>query len=236
VSLAQKATPEASPVAGLGGEPAFGDAILRTFGYPDVRIEVGPAGVTASSTLAAGYYLVTLSAADGNVAYLGDMQPPAGLDEQTATDLALAAARDDLAQPDWVYAGRTNTFELGVPVSFVIFLAPGDYQIAASYYQPEPGAEETMRLLPLTVTAASPASPPAQDAEPPATVTLEATDALRFLVSPDPVPAGSQVWKITNTGQEHAHHVVMSRVPDGVTAEQIVGEFGALMAGTPPAG
>ena len=101
-----------------------------------------------------------------------------------------------------------------------------------------------MRLAPLTVSAvgtaaASPVGSPAATpvaGEPPASVTLEMTDELRYVVTPDPVPAGPRIWKITNTGERAAHHVVMMRLPEGVASEQIVAELSSLMAGTPPAG
>jgi hypothetical protein len=44
------------------------------------------------------------------------------------------------------------------------------------------------------------------------------------------------VWEIANVSELHAHHVVMMRVPDGTTADQIIGEFSGMMGGTPPAG
>lgn len=224
------AAPAAAQDQGI--QPAFGDSILRTLGYHEVAITVSPEGVEAPATLEAGYHLVTLSASEGYAAYVDFMQPPAGLSKDEATELALAAAVNDLAQEGWVYAGGNNTF--GEPVSFIVDLAPGEYRIAASYYTL--GAEdEVMRLLPLTVT--EPGTPAADAAgEPPASVTLEETDELRYHVSPDPVPAGANVWKIANTGERHPHHVVMSRVPDGVTADAIVDEFTSLFAGTPPAG
>jgi hypothetical protein len=62
------------------------------------------------------------------------------------------------------------------------------------------------------------------------------TDDLRYIVSPDPVPAGPQLWEITNTGTEHSHHVVMYGVPEGTTADAIIADFAVLMSGTPPAG
>ncbi len=99
---------------------SFSDEIIGTLGYPEIEIEVSPEGVKAPSTLTAGYYLVTISAPDPYVAYVDFMQPPAGLDEETATELALAAAREDLAQEGWVYAGGNNTFDVGEPVSFII--------------------------------------------------------------------------------------------------------------------
>jgi hypothetical protein len=219
------------------GDPSFGDSIIRSFGYPEIAIYVSPDGVEAPATLAAGYYLVTFSAEAPYVGYLDFMQPPAVLVQDEARALALDAARNDLVQPGWVYAGGTNTFEVDIPVSFVIRLQPGEYQIAASYYLMEQGSEEIMTLAPLTVTeAATPAaSTPTTAGEPPATVTLEMTDDLRYAVSPEPVPAGPQVWKIANTGEHHAHHVVTWRVPEGVTADDVVADFSALMSGTPSA-
>ena len=225
---------------------AFSDVKLRELGYPEVRIHVGPAGVDAPSRLDAGFYLISFSSEGDYAGYMDIVQPPAGLDEATATELALAAGRDDLAQPGWTYVGGTNTFEKGVPVSFAVYLKPGEYSIAASYYLED--SEEIMKLVPLTVTgtatpvagspAASPAASPtaspvaanAQEAD----VTLEMTDNLEYIVSPGVVPAGPQIWEITNTGMHHSHHVVMFQIPDGVTAEDIIAEFSALFAGTPP--
>lgn len=224
------------PVSAQEVDSAFSDTIIKTLGYPEVQVAVTPDGVTAPATLAEGYYLITLSTVDGYIAYLDIVQPPAGLSPEEELQLMLDAGRNDLAQPDWVYAGGTNTPNPGETASFIIYLAAGDYKIAASYYAPEPGSEEIMKLVPLTVTAATPeVASPAATAEPPATVTLEETDDLRYLVSPDPVPAGPQIWQITNTGMHHAHHMVMMRIPDGTTAEQIIAEFFGLMSGTPTA-
>jgi len=222
---------------------AFSDVKLRKLGYPEVRIHVGPDGVDAPSTLDAGFYLISFSSEGDYSGYMDIVQPPAGLDEATATELALAAGRDDLAQPGWTYVGGTNTFQKGVPVSFAVYLKPGEYSIAASYYLED--SEEIMKLVPLTVTdaatpvagspAASPAASPVATNAPEADVTLEMTDNLEYIVSPGVVPAGPQIWEITNTGMHHSHHVVMFGVPDGVTAEDIIAEFSALFAGTPPA-
>jgi hypothetical protein len=214
-------------------DSAFSDEIIRTLGFPEIEVAVSAEGVEAPSELEAGPYLVTLSASEPYIAYLNFMQPPEGLSEEEATEHALAAGRDDLAQPGWVYAGGTNTPHIGETASFIIDLRPGEYQIAASYYTEDAnGEDEIMELVPLTVTEAADS---ATSAEPAATVTLEETDELQYVVTPDPVPAGPQIWKITNTGEMHAHHVVMVRVPDGTTAQEIIGEFNAMFAGTPPA-
>jgi hypothetical protein len=238
VTLALFAASAAS-IAAQDMDVAFGDVKLRELGYPVVKIHVGPDGVEAPSTLEAGYYLIEFSSEGKYSGYMDIMVPPAGLSHEDATEQALMAARDDLVQPGWQYLGGANTFVEGEPVVFAIHLDPGEYQIAASYYLMEEGAEEIMTLVPLTVTApatpvaATQASPVAAGA-PQADVTLEMTDDLQYIVSPDPVPAGPRIWQITNTGETQSHHVVMTRVPDGTTADDIVAEFHGMMAGTPP--
>jgi hypothetical protein len=224
---------------------SFSDVKLQELGFPEIVVTVGPDGVDAPSELGAGSYLITLQPTEEFSTYLDIMQPPAGLSEDEATDLALQAARNDLAQPDWGYLGGTNTFEVGVPVTFAVNLQPGEYVWAASYYAMEQGSEEIMTLMPLTVTgsAGTPVmgTPGSDTASPIAgatgpTVRLEMTDDPAFIVSPDPVPAGPQIWEVTNTGTEEAHHFIMQRIPDGVTAEQILAEFNSMMSGTPTAG
>ena len=217
-------------------DPAFSDTLIRELGYPEVTVEVSPEGVTAPAELPAGLHLITLEAAEGLIGYVNIMQPPPGLSEEEATRLALDAAANDLIQPDWVYLGGTNTPNPGETASFVIDLQPGEFQWAASSYS-EGGADEIMHLSPLTVIAGD-ATPVADTAlpAPEAGVVLEMTDDLEYIVTPDPVPAGPQIWEFTNTGMNSAHHVVMVRVPEGTTSEQIVTEFSAMMSGTPIAG
>ena len=215
------------------------DIKLRELGLPEINITVGPDGVDAPTELASGSYLITLHATGDYVAYLNFMQPPAGLSEEEATRLALDAAANDLVQPDWAYLGGTNTFDIGVPMSFAIHFEPGEYVTAASYYIPDQGSEEIMKLVPLTIT--SDATPVAGEATPVADmpvgdVKLEMTDDLAYIVSPDPVPAGPQIWELSNAGVHGSHHVVMTRIPEGVTADDIVADFGIMMSGTPTAG
>jgi hypothetical protein len=219
-------------------DSAFSDSIVSTLGYPELPVTVGPDGIEAPGSVAAGYYLVRFSATDDYIGYLDIVQTPNGLSEQDLVAQALAAGRDDLPQAGWTYFGGTNTPGVHEAASFIIRLEPGDYKIAASYYGEAEGAEEHMALAPLTVTAAaaSPVATPGASVEPAAAVTLEETDNLQYIVTPAEVPAGPQVWKIANTGEHHAHHVVMVRVPDGATAPQIVQEFNAIMSGTPMAG
>jgi hypothetical protein len=217
----------------------FAPEVLESLDFPTIDISVGEGGVVAPDELTEGWYTVSFSADEPYIGYLNFMIPPDGLDTETATQQALDAGANDLALPDWEYIGGVNTFELGKPVVFSLYLRPGEVQVAASYY-PE-GEEytvesEVMTLKPLMVTPrdSDDASPEVTGA-PEADVTLEMTDDLAYIVSPDPIPAGPLLWEITNTGTEHAHHVVMMKVPDGITKDDILTEFEGLMAGTPPA-
>jgi hypothetical protein len=214
---------------------AFSDVLLRELGYPEVTVEVGPEGVVAPAELPAGPHLVTLRAAEGLIGYLDIMQPPPGLSDEEATQIAFDAAVNDLAQADWDYLGGTNTALPGEHVSFIIDLPPGEYQWAASSYG-EGGENEIMYLEPLTVTAA-PATPVANTTTlPRADVTLKMTDDLTYVLDPNPLPAGPHIWEFANTGTHSPHHAVLFRVPDGTTSRLIVDEFAAMASGTPPSG
>jgi hypothetical protein len=212
-------------------DDSYSNTIISTLGYPEITVTVGPSGVVAPAVLETGYYYVTLiPELPEHLGYVDFVQPPTGLDEETERSLMLDAGRNDLVQPDWVYCGGTNSPNVGEPANFIIELKPGDYKIAASYYGAEEGSEEIMALVPLAVS--EPATPSLLG-EPEATVVLEETDDLRYIVSPSPVTAGPSIWKITNTGMHHTHHMVMVRVPDDVTAEAIIEAYTPLVLGTP---
>ncbi len=214
-------------------DSAFSTEIMSTLGYPELTVAVGPDGVDAPESVEAGLHLVTLSSPEPYVAYLDIVETPEGLSEDELVFQALEAGRNDMPQEGWTYLGGTNTDDPGGSVSFIIDLEPGDYHLAASYYEPNADSE-AMSVVPFTVTEADTTADAV--AEPPATVNLEETDDLQYIVTPETLESGPQLWKIENTGTEMAHHVVMMRVPDGATAPEIITEFNGMMAGTPPAG
>lgn len=216
---------------------SYDEQAVTDMGYPLVEVRVGPEGIESPSELAPGVYHVRLIAEGDFVGYLNIVQPPAGLTQEEEEQQMLLAGAMDLPQEGWTYFGGTNTFGIGVPSSFVIELAEGEYKIAASYYPMERGGEEIMRLVPLMVSgdAEGGATPAAAMDAPDADVTLEMTDDPAYIVTPDTIPSGTQVWKFENTGSERSHHVVMFRVPDGTTKDDIIAEFQGLMMGTPPA-
>lgn len=219
---------------------AFSDEKLGELGLPVVQVTVGPDGIEAPSSLESGVYLIELMPTDEYSVYMNIVIPPDDLSEEELREQVLLAARDDMVLPGWTFLGGTNTFGIGASTRFAIELQPGEYHIAGSYYLPD-GDEEIMNLVPLTVTAeatpvagATPQATPVISGVPQADVVLEMTDDLEFVVTPDPVPAGPQLWELTNTGTDHHHHMVMYGVPEGTTADDIVAGFEPLFAGEEP--
>jgi hypothetical protein len=145
---------------------------------------------------------------------------------------AFLAARDDLAQEGWVYAGGSYALP-GETVHFVVELTAGSWQIGATRESVPPDGEEVVEwgtLTPLTVTeAATPIASPA--AEPEVAATVELQD-VAFGGLEGPLPAGPQIWKVTNTGQQ-PRQVVLWRTPELVEAADWQGILAPMMGGTP---
>jgi hypothetical protein len=221
-------------------EMAFSEEKLRELGFPVVQVQVGEDGIDAPSSLHEGIYLIELQPTEDYSVYMNIVIPPNDLGSDELREQALMAARDDIVLPGWTFLGGSNTFGVGVPTVFAIYLPAGEYAIAASYYLEE--GEEIMDLAPLTVTGAatpvsdaSPHASPAAPGRPQADVVLEMTDELEFIITPDPVPAGAQLWEFTNSGSQRHHHVVMYSVPEGTTAGDIADGFKPLLEGDEPA-
>ncbi len=219
--------------------PGSGARTLDGLGYPEVEIVVGPDGLEAPAVLPAGHVMFTLVPDGPNLSGRTLLQPPAGLPENEVVAAIPAAVSEDVALAGWVYAGSVEAMEPGEPESFVVDLRPGEYRLAATWR-----GDEAMTAPPsissTTLVVARPASGPeataaARTPAPEAAVRLEMTDDLAYLLAPTPLPAGPQVWEVANTGTLQAHHVVLMRVPDGSTAEQIIDESAAMMTGGAPA-
>jgi hypothetical protein len=217
------------------GFDGYSNVLLPEAGYPELVVTVGPSGIDAPGTVEAGFYLITLKAEnDDQLAYMNIVSPPDGLSDEETTAQLLEAGNGDVVRHGWTFFGGTNSPEPGEDASFAIELQEGEYLIGASHYSDDQqGADEVMLISDLVVTPR--VSDDVQTA-PEASVTVEMTDDLEYIISPDPIASGPQIWEITNSGVHHSHHMVMVGVPDGTTAEQIIDEAGSLFSGTPPAG
>lgn len=208
-AAAQQATPTASPLASLG--------------LPELQITATDQGFDAPAEVKAGWYLVTLDNQTTEDITGDIMVLPSG---QTA-DSILSVATPGAAVPAWAYQ---TTFAGGPAAAAggsgqaVVQLTEGDWVIWN-------GGSATPAPHPLTVTAATGT---VTAPNPTAGVDVQEQE-YAFLGLENPVPAGEQVWKITNTGKQ-PHFMDVVTLPAGTTQQQLMEAINAEMSGTPVAG
>jgi len=231
---AQDGTPEAEGQAGFGFAPAFSNERLPSLGYPEMNLRETGSGIEgAPAEVAAGRYLVNVETATESPSYVDFVQVPAGLSETEAAEQLVSAARDDLAQEGWVYGGGSYATP-GFPVSFIVELAPGEWHIGATRESvPPTGGEfqEWGTLHPLTVTESA-GTPASSEIETSASVELQ---DVAFGGLEGPLPAGPQIWQVTNSG-EQPRQMVLFRTPRVIQADEWMQVLSPMMGGTPSAG
>ncbi len=209
-------------------DPAFSNTRIGSYGLPTLEANGSAEGFTFSATEASAGKLHVVLNSTGDVAvYLDFMQMPEGLDADTANQQALTMARDDVPSEGWIYGGGSYVFG-GGSVEFIVDLTPGLWQLAASY-QPD-GGDEVMTLTPFTVTEGTPVAG-ATEVVP--DVTLELQD-VAFGLSTSIVPAGPQIWNVTNTGAQ-PRQMVLFRTERELTSDDFAKFFQDMQAGTPSA-
>ena len=226
-------------LAAQEASPAFSATLLSDFGYPEIALtETGSGLEDVPAELPAGRYLVTLRTTEAHAAYVNFAQVPDGLSDEEAQEQLLSAARDDVPVEGWVFAGGSYALP-GQSVSVVVELPAGEWHVAST--RDDVTAEtpnEQATLYPLTITeaqdgstAATPAGSPA--VEPEATATVEMQDTAWGGLA-GPLPAGPQIWRITNTG-EQPRQMVLWRTPRAVTVVDMEAIFTDFMSSTPTA-
>ena len=225
--MAQEATP--------GASPAGGASLLAELGSPEIRITTDGTTNDFPTELEAGRYHVVLENQGDMDVDLDFAQLPEGMtfeEVDAAFDEAEAAA-PPFIPPDFffemVWNGGISTLA-GETRGVVLDLTPGEWTAALHAYGPE--AEDGIDT-PVTVTVTG-EMPELED--PTGHVEIGLVD-MDFVV-PDSFTAGPQVWQVTNNGQQ-VHHLVLSRVPEGTTEEQVmelVSSFFAPPAASPEAG
>jgi hypothetical protein len=210
-------------------DPAFSQEILGTLGLPEIQIVQQADGFDVPQDVAAGRYLVALVSQPEYSAYVNLVQVPDGLSQVEAEEQLLSAARFDVPVPGWTYGG--GTFAFGGNTAWVVLdLKPGEWTWALTS-QPDDSDEETVSLVPLTVTAGTPsASAPTATIEP--TVDVEMTEYVFQGLNGVTIPAGPQVWRFSNVG-DHAHHMVLYRTPTLITQADVLAMVDAFMSVTP---
>jgi hypothetical protein len=173
---------------------AQGTTSLTDLGLPEIKITTTDAGFRVSpSETPAGWTLVTFTNSSNEEEDAPDlMLLPAGM---TVEDVISALATPDAAAPSWIYqttfAGGPFATK-GKTTQAVSLLTEGDWLVFS-------GGEPQLAGTKLTVRATSNASPAAVSIAADVEVSLQ---EYAFLGLEQPVPAGSHVWKVTNTGQQ----------------------------------
>ncbi len=211
-------------------DPSFSNEVLGTYGLPEIAITQREDGYDAPREVVAGRYLVALVSRPGLSAYLNLVRVPAGLSDAEADEQLLSAARNDVPVDGWTYGGGTYAFD-GNTAWVALDLQPGEWAWGLTSQPDIDDAEETVHLMPLTVTAGdAAASPVAAGIEPSADVTM--TEFVFEGLDGTTLPTGPQVWRFTNSGSQ-AHHMVLFRTPMLLAQEDVTAMVDAFMSATP---
>lgn len=200
-------------------------APFAALGLPEVKVSLSETGFELSTAeTPAGWTVITFhSMAPPEANSTCDlMRVP---DDVTVDEVAALLASAESETPDWFFAtplaggpGATG----GATVQAVVNLAePGTWVLFSGADGLPPAS--------LTVTGEAPSEPAELPLEPAVDVVFE---DFSFSGLDEPIPAGRQIWRFTNAGEE-PHHMVLFAVPEGSTAEQIVGAFLGAFTGTP---
>ncbi|HEY7034729.1 MAG TPA: hypothetical protein VH482_25545 [Thermomicrobiales bacterium] len=206
---------------------AQGTTSLDGLGLPEIKITMTDAGFTVTpKETTAGWTLVTFTNSSSEEDDAADIVLiPSGM---TADDINNSLATPTPSAPSWAFqttfaggpfAGKGKTTQ------DVVNLTAGDWYIFS-------GGEPQFAADTLTVTAGASASPVAGALTADVEVSLQ---EYTFLGLEKPVPAGSHLWKVTNTGKQ-PHLMIITALPSGITTEQLQASMTAMMTGTPTAG
>jgi hypothetical protein len=205
---------------------AQGTTSLADLGLPEITITMTDAGFQVSpSETPAGWTLITFTNSSHEEEDAPDlMRLPAGMTIEAVTS---ALATPEAAAPSWIYqtifAGGPFAVN-GTTTKAIANLTEGDWIVFSN-------GEPQFAGTTLTVTAASIASPAAGSLTADVEVFLP---EYAFVGLDKPVPAGSRLWKVTNTGQQ-PHLMIVFPVPAGTTPPQVLASMTTMMTGTPQA-
>ena len=215
-----------APAAAQDATPTAADSQLASLGLPELSFRITASALDATTLESpAGPVLLTVENAGKEP---GDSVTLVRLPEGLTIDEAMAQAATPTPSlfPDWVWDATWSGGPLvdpGQTESAVVDLSPGDwYAVSAGFAQ---------RPVPITVTGAANATPSAL-AEPEAAVDVTMQDFA--FVMPEEIASGPQVWRVDNAGPQ-PHLMIVDRVPDGTTFDQVISSLQSLMTGGTPA-
>jgi hypothetical protein len=219
------------PASAQDVDISFSSEKIDSYGFPELHVAFNGTTFDVPSEVEAGYHVVVLEPGDGFAAYVDFMQPPAGLSHEEMVEKALRAGAWDEVEPGWVFGGGSYAFE-NKATRFIVYLEPGEWQIAASWQIDEDGAEETMELYPLTVTDHGVST--AGEMDPEADVVMELND-FSFGGLDTAIPTGPTLFEVTNVG-EQPRQMVLFRTDRALTSDDYAAWFASMEPATPAAG
>lgn len=191
-----------------GATPA---SALTSLGYPELQVTITDQAYELSTQqIPAGLVLMTVvnnSSQPTGAAILG---PPEGATMQDLMNMAATPAPND-GFPPFLYKARIlggpGDVAPGGSAQAVVDIPAGDWAVFGEGSQPP-----SM----LTATGGTPTA----QTEPASTVTVTEME-MSFLGLEGPIPAGPQVWKVVNHGQQ-PHMLVLVTVPAGTSLDQVL--------------
>jgi hypothetical protein len=198
--------------------------------YPELDIVATDQGLQAPSiTFAARYRMVFKN--EGTTDHgLYIIQPPDG---QTIEDAIFGPPQSDVQffqTTKW--QGGPGMASPGEQTEAIVDLSRGLYGLMdPGLAQQETG--DWLRLL-IVSPGQDPVHDPADAPEPKADQTI-ALREMTFDGLPEEVPAGKQIWKVTNSGTQ-THELYIAKAPDGTTIDQLQAALSADRDAPVPAG
>jgi hypothetical protein len=198
-------------------------------GYPELTITATDTGFEVPAKTPAGRTLVTFVNTGKAGAGMIFWKLPDGVTfEDLQTALPPREPGSTGKAPEAFYEatlpGAPGYAEPGKQTQALIDLPAGNYAVLT---------EEGGWATPLEVVPATDATPAAQP-DPVSDADVELVD-FAFTGIPETVATGQYVWKVTNNADQ-PHQMIVGKIPDGMTLEQVIGGFTMGANGTPVPG
>lgn len=188
--------------------------------YPELSVTATDKGFTLPAEITAGRYLVTLANTGSHLIEAAIVRLPADVNTGRFQN-ALATP----SVPSWlgttVSVGGPGATPPGGQTQVIVDFAPGQYVITTLSNSPNFTSGLTVGA---NTGSAAPEAVPAD---------LHVTLKDMSFDLPAKVGAGYHVWQVTNTGDQ-LHQMILERVPNGTTLEQIKESLTRSPEATPP--
>ena len=210
---------------------AMGPSKLSQLGLPTLQLTASGGAIQAPAEVAPGQMLVVLdnqmefptgvsivqlpegTSVEEAMAILGP--PPAPASPEAGASPAGGEEQGGPPPPlfyEMTWAGGVFAVP-GIPGEVVVSLTPGDWVLVGD---PESG------IAPVTINVTGEAASPAAGAEITADVEIKQDNENGhfYFEMPESIPAGDQIWKVTNDGDQ-PHELFISKTPRRLTVDEV---------------